>query len=163
MFHCCTVCFWLGMLCPLTSCLAFSPSLDLSGCQGITTRCSENWAVTDTSFKIPPNRLQSFLYRHQYGKHNLVRHNCDVVFKWTLSWYSEIISTPMPFCVILWQLVNNFSVQGLVNHGTSHGLKAPPKFYRFQEAGVRPVDVSAIHFSPFRQHLFLVRVQFFDI
>ncbi|XP_038585635.1 cytoplasmic dynein 2 intermediate chain 1 isoform X2 [Micropterus salmoides] len=45
---------------------------------------------------------------------------------------------------------------GLVNHGTSHGLKAPPKFYRFQEAGVRPVDVSAIHFSPFRQHLFLV-------
>ncbi|XP_044033202.1 cytoplasmic dynein 2 intermediate chain 1 isoform X2 [Siniperca chuatsi] len=45
---------------------------------------------------------------------------------------------------------------GLVNHGTSHGLKAPPKFYRFQEAGVRPVDVSSIHFSPFRQHLFLV-------
>ncbi|XP_070784308.1 cytoplasmic dynein 2 intermediate chain 1 [Enoplosus armatus] len=45
---------------------------------------------------------------------------------------------------------------GLVNHGTSHGLKAPPKFYRFQEAGVRPVDVSSIHFSPFRQRLFLV-------
>uniref|UniRef100_A0A4W6FJ86 Dynein 2 intermediate chain 1 n=1 Tax=Lates calcarifer TaxID=8187 RepID=A0A4W6FJ86_LATCA len=45
---------------------------------------------------------------------------------------------------------------GLVNHGTSHGLKAPPKFYRFQEAGVRPVDVSSIHFSPFRQNLFLV-------
>ncbi|XP_070708871.1 cytoplasmic dynein 2 intermediate chain 1 isoform X1 [Pempheris klunzingeri] len=45
---------------------------------------------------------------------------------------------------------------GLVNHGTSHGLKALPKFYRFQEAGVRPVEVSSIHFSPFRQHLFLV-------
>uniref|UniRef100_UPI0037E9570D cytoplasmic dynein 2 intermediate chain 1 n=1 Tax=Semicossyphus pulcher TaxID=241346 RepID=UPI0037E9570D len=45
---------------------------------------------------------------------------------------------------------------GLVNHGTSHGLKAPPKFYRFQEAGVRPVDVSSIHFSPFLQHFFLV-------
>ncbi|XP_028424989.1 WD repeat-containing protein 60 isoform X3 [Perca flavescens] len=45
---------------------------------------------------------------------------------------------------------------GLVNHETSHGLKAPPKFYRFQEAGVRPVDVTSIHFSPFRQHLFLV-------
>ncbi|XP_040921193.1 cytoplasmic dynein 2 intermediate chain 1 isoform X2 [Toxotes jaculatrix] len=45
---------------------------------------------------------------------------------------------------------------GLVNHGTSHGLKAPPKFYRFQEPGVRPVDVSSIHFSPFRQNLFLV-------
>ncbi|KAM9337393.1 LOW QUALITY PROTEIN: cytoplasmic dynein 2 intermediate chain 1 [Symphorus nematophorus] len=45
---------------------------------------------------------------------------------------------------------------GLVNHGTSHGLKAPPKFYRFQEAGARPVEVSSIHFSPFMQHLFLV-------
>ncbi|XP_023275838.1 WD repeat-containing protein 60 [Seriola lalandi dorsalis] len=45
---------------------------------------------------------------------------------------------------------------GLVSHGTSHGLKAPPKFYRFQGAGVRPVDVSSIHFSPFRQNLFLV-------
>ncbi|XP_034416429.1 WD repeat-containing protein 60 isoform X3 [Cyclopterus lumpus] len=45
---------------------------------------------------------------------------------------------------------------GLVNHETSHGLKAPPKFYRFQEAGVRPIDVTSIHFSPFRQHLFLV-------
>ncbi|KAM4606086.1 cytoplasmic dynein 2 intermediate chain 1 [Polymixia lowei] len=45
---------------------------------------------------------------------------------------------------------------GLVNHGTSHGLKAQPKSYRSREAGVRPVDVSSIHFSPFRQHLFLV-------
>ncbi|XP_068200119.1 cytoplasmic dynein 2 intermediate chain 1 isoform X2 [Antennarius striatus] len=45
---------------------------------------------------------------------------------------------------------------GLVNHGTTHGLKAPPEFYRFQEAGVRPVEVSSIHFSPFIQHLFLV-------
>nr|XP_046227327.1 cytoplasmic dynein 2 intermediate chain 1 isoform X2 [Scatophagus argus] len=45
---------------------------------------------------------------------------------------------------------------GLVNHGTSHGLKALPKFYRFQEAGVRPADISSIHFSPFMQHLFLV-------
>uniref|UniRef100_A0A3B5BEE2 WD repeat domain 60 n=1 Tax=Stegastes partitus TaxID=144197 RepID=A0A3B5BEE2_9TELE len=45
---------------------------------------------------------------------------------------------------------------GLVNHGTSHGLKAPPKFYRCQEAGLRPVDVTSMHFSPFRQHLFLV-------
>lgn len=50
----------------------FSPSPDLSGSQGITTRCSENGAVTDTSFKIPSNGLQSFLYRHQYGEHDLV-------------------------------------------------------------------------------------------
>ncbi|KAM9331677.1 cytoplasmic dynein 2 intermediate chain 1 isoform 2-T2 [Pholidichthys leucotaenia] len=46
--------------------------------------------------------------------------------------------------------------KGLVNHGTSHGLKAPPKFYRFQEVDVRPVDITSIHFSPFRPHLFLV-------
>ncbi|XP_034562787.1 WD repeat-containing protein 60 isoform X5 [Notolabrus celidotus] len=45
---------------------------------------------------------------------------------------------------------------GLVNHGTSHGLKAPPKFYRFQEAGVRPVDVTSINFNPFLSHMFLV-------
>ncbi|KAL3040352.1 hypothetical protein OYC64_011393 [Pagothenia borchgrevinki] len=45
---------------------------------------------------------------------------------------------------------------GLVNHETSHGLKVPPRFYRFQEAGVQPVDVTSIHFSPFRKHLFLV-------
>ncbi|CAK6969284.1 cytoplasmic dynein 2 intermediate chain 1 isoform X2 [Scomber scombrus] len=45
---------------------------------------------------------------------------------------------------------------GLVNHGTSHGLKAPPKFYSFQEVGARPADVSAIHFSPFSQDFFLV-------
>ncbi|CAJ1082070.1 WD repeat-containing protein 60 isoform X3 [Xyrichtys novacula] len=45
---------------------------------------------------------------------------------------------------------------GLVNHGTSHGLKAPPKYYRFQEAGVRPVDITSINFSPFLSHLFLV-------
>ncbi|XP_063339544.1 cytoplasmic dynein 2 intermediate chain 1 isoform X2 [Pelmatolapia mariae] len=45
---------------------------------------------------------------------------------------------------------------GLVHHGTSHGLKAPPKCYRFQEVEVQPVDVTSIHFSPFRPHLFLV-------
>ncbi|KAM8822492.1 cytoplasmic dynein 2 intermediate chain 1 isoform 2-T2 [Spinachia spinachia] len=44
---------------------------------------------------------------------------------------------------------------GLVNHETSHGLKAPPKFYRFLETGARPIDVTSIHFSPFKQHLFL--------
>ncbi|KAK2859570.1 hypothetical protein Q5P01_004190 [Channa striata] len=54
---------------------------------------------------------------------------------------------------------NHFFVgtnMGLVNHGTSHGLKAAPNFYRFREPGVRPVDVSSIHFSPFRQNMFLV-------
>ncbi|XP_029978971.1 WD repeat-containing protein 60 isoform X2 [Sphaeramia orbicularis] len=45
---------------------------------------------------------------------------------------------------------------GIVSHGTSHGLRALPKFYRFHEGGVRPVDVNSISFSPFRQHLFLV-------
>ncbi|XP_072234903.1 cytoplasmic dynein 2 intermediate chain 1 isoform X2 [Leuresthes tenuis] len=45
---------------------------------------------------------------------------------------------------------------GLVNHGTSHGLSAPPKFYRFREVEVRPVDVTSIHFSPFKPNMFLV-------
>lgn len=44
-----------------------------------------------------------------------------------------------------------------MNHGTSHGLKATPKFYRCQEVGAQPVDVTEIHFSPFKQHMFLVR------
>ncbi|XP_028290803.1 WD repeat-containing protein 60 isoform X3 [Gouania willdenowi] len=45
---------------------------------------------------------------------------------------------------------------GAVHHRTSHGLKARPKSYRFQEVEVRPVDVSSLHFSPFKPHLFLV-------
>ncbi|XP_075308680.1 cytoplasmic dynein 2 intermediate chain 1 isoform X1 [Odontesthes bonariensis] len=45
---------------------------------------------------------------------------------------------------------------GLVNHGTSHGLSAPPKFYRFREVEMRPVDVTSIHFSPFKPNMFLV-------
>ncbi|XP_061821776.1 cytoplasmic dynein 2 intermediate chain 1 isoform X2 [Nerophis lumbriciformis] len=45
---------------------------------------------------------------------------------------------------------------GLVSHGTTQGLKAPPKFYSSQEFGARLVDVSSIHFSPFRPGLFLV-------
>ncbi|XP_024136089.1 WD repeat-containing protein 60 [Oryzias melastigma] len=45
---------------------------------------------------------------------------------------------------------------GLVSHGTSYGLKALPKFYRFQEVEERPVDVCSIHFSPFRPNCFLV-------
>jgi hypothetical protein len=44
-----------------------------------------------------------------------------------------------------------------VNHGTSHGLKAPPKFYRPQVVGFRPVDVASIDFSPFGEPIFLVR------
>ncbi|XP_026148002.1 WD repeat-containing protein 60 isoform X2 [Mastacembelus armatus] len=45
---------------------------------------------------------------------------------------------------------------GVVNHGTNHGLKAPPKFYRFREAEDRPVDVTSIHFCPFKPNMFLV-------
>uniref|UniRef100_A0A8C7IKF1 Dynein 2 intermediate chain 1 n=1 Tax=Oncorhynchus kisutch TaxID=8019 RepID=A0A8C7IKF1_ONCKI len=48
------------------------------------------------------------------------------------------------------------SSTGLVNHGTSHGLKAPPKFYRPQVVGFRPVDVTSIDFSPFGEPIFLV-------
>lgn len=73
MFHCSTVFlffFCLGMLQPLMSGLAFSPSPTLSGSQGITTRCSKNGAITDCSFKVPSSWLQSFLYWHQYGEHH---------------------------------------------------------------------------------------------
>lgn len=52
-------------------------------------------------------------------------------------------------------------VQGLVNHGTSHGLKAPPKFYRCREAGARPVEVTSVQFSPFKPQFFLVSIFFF--
>ncbi|KAJ8419128.1 hypothetical protein AAFF_G00006270 [Aldrovandia affinis] len=45
---------------------------------------------------------------------------------------------------------------GLVTHGTRHGLKIPPKFYRPQEAGLKPVHVTAVDISPFGQPVFLV-------
>ncbi|XP_019731613.1 LOW QUALITY PROTEIN: WD repeat-containing protein 60 [Hippocampus comes] len=45
---------------------------------------------------------------------------------------------------------------GLVSHGTTQGLKALPKCYTSQELATRLVDVTAIHFSPFRPQLFLV-------
>uniref|UniRef100_A0A3B3ZFG0 Uncharacterized protein n=1 Tax=Periophthalmus magnuspinnatus TaxID=409849 RepID=A0A3B3ZFG0_9GOBI len=45
---------------------------------------------------------------------------------------------------------------GTVHHGTSHGLKALPKFYRDLEGNEKPVDINSISFSPFRQDLFLV-------
>ncbi|KAM9775563.1 cytoplasmic dynein 2 intermediate chain 1 isoform 1-T1 [Syngnathus typhle] len=45
---------------------------------------------------------------------------------------------------------------GLVSHGTTQGLKALPKRYTSQESATRLVDVSAVHFSPFRPNLFLV-------
>ncbi|KAI1889176.1 hypothetical protein AGOR_G00176380 [Albula goreensis] len=45
---------------------------------------------------------------------------------------------------------------GLVNHGTRHGLKVPPKFYRPLEAGLRPVNVTSIDVSLFGEPMFLV-------
>ncbi|XP_077364814.1 cytoplasmic dynein 2 intermediate chain 1 isoform X2 [Festucalex cinctus] len=45
---------------------------------------------------------------------------------------------------------------GLVSHGTIQGLKALPKCYGSWKLATRLVDVSAIHFSPFRPRLFLV-------
>lgn len=52
------------------------------GSQGLTTRCSENRAVAVPSFKVPSDRLQSFLYRHQYGEHDL---NNGCFFFWLFS------------------------------------------------------------------------------
>ncbi|XP_061660534.1 cytoplasmic dynein 2 intermediate chain 1 isoform X2 [Syngnathoides biaculeatus] len=45
---------------------------------------------------------------------------------------------------------------GLVSHGTTQGLKALPKCYSSRQFATRLVDVTAIQFSPFRPHLFLV-------
>nr|XP_061809909.1 cytoplasmic dynein 2 intermediate chain 1-like [Nerophis lumbriciformis] len=45
---------------------------------------------------------------------------------------------------------------GQVNHGTTQGLKALPRCYSSQELAARLVDVTAIQFSPFKPHLFLV-------
>ncbi|XP_042566209.1 cytoplasmic dynein 2 intermediate chain 1 isoform X4 [Clupea harengus] len=45
---------------------------------------------------------------------------------------------------------------GVVNHGTRHGLKAPPKFYSPQVAGFRPVQISSLEFCSNGQPHFLV-------
>ncbi|XP_062377654.1 cytoplasmic dynein 2 intermediate chain 1 isoform X2 [Sardina pilchardus] len=45
---------------------------------------------------------------------------------------------------------------GVVNHGTRHGLKAPPKFYSPLVAGFRPVQVRSLEFCPSGQPHFLV-------
>ncbi|XP_077480330.1 cytoplasmic dynein 2 intermediate chain 1 isoform X2 [Stigmatopora argus] len=45
---------------------------------------------------------------------------------------------------------------GVVSHGTTQGLKALPRCYSSQDFSTRLVDVTAIQFSPFKPHLFLV-------
>uniref|UniRef100_A0A672PLQ5 WD repeat-containing protein 60-like n=1 Tax=Sinocyclocheilus grahami TaxID=75366 RepID=A0A672PLQ5_SINGR len=45
---------------------------------------------------------------------------------------------------------------GLVRHGTRHSLKVLPKFYRSQFDSCRPVEVTALDFSPSGEPLFLV-------
>lgn len=45
---------------------------------------------------------------------------------------------------------------GLVRHGTRHSLKVLPKFYRSQFDSCRPVEVTALDFSPFGEPFFLV-------
>ncbi|KAJ8010225.1 hypothetical protein DPEC_G00072790 [Dallia pectoralis] len=45
---------------------------------------------------------------------------------------------------------------GVVNHGTSHGLKTTPKLYMPHVVGFRPVNVTSIDFSPFGEPIFLV-------
>ncbi|KAG7488437.1 hypothetical protein MATL_G00034530 [Megalops atlanticus] len=44
---------------------------------------------------------------------------------------------------------------GVVTHGTRHGLNIPPKFYRPQLAGLRPVHVTSVDVSPFGEPVFL--------
>ena len=71
LWSCGLVCYTLDALSPLTSDpFIFPPTLALFDSQGVTKRCSENRTVTDTAFEIPTNRLQSFLYWHQFGECN---------------------------------------------------------------------------------------------
>ncbi|KAJ6659305.1 hypothetical protein lerEdw1_019176 [Lerista edwardsae] len=44
----------------------------------------------------------------------------------------------------------------LVNHGTRHELRIPPKWFKPQQAGPRSTRVNAIDFSPFGKPIFLV-------
>ncbi|XP_048866261.1 cytoplasmic dynein 2 intermediate chain 1 [Brienomyrus brachyistius] len=44
----------------------------------------------------------------------------------------------------------------LVYHGTRHGLRSPPTFYRSQKGGRSPVPVTSLDFSPFDESIFLV-------
>nr|XP_015210109.1 PREDICTED: WD repeat-containing protein 60 [Lepisosteus oculatus] len=45
---------------------------------------------------------------------------------------------------------------GLVNHGTRHGVRIPPKFYKPQASGYNPVSVTSVDFSPCGEPAFLV-------
>ncbi|TRZ03874.1 hypothetical protein DNTS_027892, partial [Danionella cerebrum] len=45
---------------------------------------------------------------------------------------------------------------GMVRHGTRHNMKVLPKFYRSQFDRCRPVEVTALEFSPFGEPFFLV-------
>ncbi|KAG7258261.1 hypothetical protein CRUP_020613 [Coryphaenoides rupestris] len=45
---------------------------------------------------------------------------------------------------------------GVVHHGTTHGFRSPPRSYRSQEVGLRPLQVTSVHLSPFIPQLFLV-------
>ncbi|XP_069504090.1 cytoplasmic dynein 2 intermediate chain 1 isoform X2 [Ambystoma mexicanum] len=45
---------------------------------------------------------------------------------------------------------------GLVCHGTRHGTRVPPKLYKPQQRGTRPIKVTAVDFSPFGEPIFLV-------
>lgn len=47
-------------------------------------------------------------------------------------------------------------LKGLVRHGTRHSLKVLPKFYRSQFDSCRPVEVTALDFSPSGDPMFLV-------
>ncbi|XP_023659783.2 cytoplasmic dynein 2 intermediate chain 1 [Paramormyrops kingsleyae] len=54
---------------------------------------------------------------------------------------------------------NHFYVgtdMNLVYHGTRHGTRSPPMFYRSQKGGLSPVRVTSLDFSPFDESIFLV-------
>ncbi|XP_029444375.1 WD repeat-containing protein 60 [Rhinatrema bivittatum] len=76
------------------------------------------------------------------------------------SFFPKDVETPQTLNIKFLPLDSNHFVIGtdigLVGHGTRHGLRAPPKVYRPQQCGSRPVRVTAIDFSPFGEPVFLV-------
>lgn len=57
---------------------------------------------------------------------------------------------------VLFNSLSSCCLQGLVGHGTRHGLKVFPKLFKPKESELRSISINAIDFFPFGKPLFLV-------
>lgn len=97
------------------------------GSQGLTTRCSENRAVAVPSFKVPSDRLQSFLYRHQYGEHDL-NNGCFFFWLFSDSVLTSFLSRVWSIMerVMVWKLHRSFT--GFRRLESDLSMSAPSTF-----------------------------------